>query len=249
MQYNRQSFEAGESEINRNFQSREAQLERDWRSREARDQVEFEARLKKQYGNGRNPFLDTQGGMKLYDEMQGKIEEYGNSIFKYKRMLDVMEQGGDITGGLYSLPGIGDYPVEMGMGNSANLGEMVAYMNDTTLGKLGGSLGVAISDGDRNFIAQSNVNTTNDVRANMKIAKASIAMLQRKQDYERSRIQSMAAGTDNVGRFDALWKEYTESVPIVNYDENGEAIIRDNPIQFEDWMARTIYDENGNKVQ
>lgn len=249
MQNNRQTFEAGENAASRNFQSEEAAKQRRWQERTAREQAEFEAQIKKQYGNGRNPFLDTQVGMKIYEEKKAAISNANESIFKYKRMIELMEEGGDVTGGLYSLPGVGDYLQQMGMGNSKNLGEIVAFMNDTTLGKLGGSLGTAISDGDRNFIAQSNANLSTDVRSNIQVAKASIAMLQRKKDYEQAQIQAMAAGTDNVGRFDAMWEDYVNSVPIINYDKSGNAIVNDNPITFESWMGRTKYDAQGNEVQ
>lgn len=124
---------------------------------------------------------------------------------------------------------------------------MNAIADDTTLGKIGGSLGTAISDGDRRFIQQSNIGTDAPGRANQRIAQAAIAALQRRKDYLYEFGNAEAEG--NAAQFQRDWRKFAESTPIVQRDANGIRIM-ERPITYQEWRAsRRRFDANGNEIK
>lgn len=231
------AFQREERVASESFQAREARLDREARK------AEFEATVTK------NPYFNTAAGMKLRDELNNEITNNTSTISKYERMLDLLD-GGLQTGSMYA--GYGNEElIERFGGSNAALGEFAALSNETTLGKIGGSLGTAVSDGDRKFIISANVNPGKDEKTNRNLALATIGMLERKNDYTYARMEAEMAGPEALKSFNRNWRAFAESQAIVRYDRKGNvSSVTRSPMKFEEWLAsRPTADANGNIVR
>ncbi len=231
------AFQREERVASESFQAREARLDREVRK------AEFEVTVTK------NPYFNTAAGMKLRDELNNEITNNTSTISKYERMLDLLD-GGLQTGSMYA--GYGNEElIERFGGSNAALGEFAALSNETTLGKIGGSLGTAVSDGDRKFIISANVNPGKDEKTNRNLALATIGMLERKNDYTYARMEAEMAGPEALKSFNRNWRAFAESQAIVRYDRKGNvSSVTRSPMKFEEWLAsRPTADANGNIVR
>lgn len=244
-QYIQNQFVANEAGLNREQQARIASADRQVQY----DRMAHEARLQQyQNENGRNPFFDTIGGRKLADEMYDEINSYASAITKYQQALEILDNGLE-TGAIYA--GMGSEEIEARMGGTnPDVGTFVSISNDTTLEKLGGSLGVAISDGDRQFVRDSNINMGKDVNANRNIASAMIGMLERKSDFLYERMEAEMGGPQALRAFNQEWRAFAESTPIVQRDGKGNVMrIDQRPMTFAQWKeSRPRYDAEGNRI-
>lgn len=186
----------------------------------------------------RNIYLNTPTGLKMQDKVNTEINANEGAIGQFQRFLELNKRQG--TGGL-----VLNTPVVGSTFSSYNndLSEMKSIANKTTLSEIGGSLGVAISDGDRKFISESNIAIGSPGNANGKVARAAIAGLRRKNDY-LNEFQS-AQIDDTQADFYKEWRVFAESTPIV---KNGR-VATTEPITFQEWRkSRPQYDINGKKV-
>lgn len=193
----------------------------------------------------RNAYLNSPTGIKAREKAGTEIDGNNVAISKYERFLDLnaKESTGGATGMALATPGIGSL---YAFGNS-NLAELETLSKDTTLANLGGSLGTAISDGDRKFISEANVSTRNPYTTNKNIARARIGALRRKNDYLQEQVMAEAEGRGS--EFVREWSQFAKSTPIVQYDARGNAQAVDKPLTFSEWRAsRPKYDANGKKV-
>jgi hypothetical protein len=218
------------------FAAKQARLDREARK------AEFEASMEK------NPFFDTIGGRKLADDMYATIDNNSLAVSKYDRLLQILDSGMQ-TGSMYAGYGADELQQRFG-GLNSDVGEFLALSTDTTLAKIGGSLGVAISDGDRSFIANSNVNLGKDEQANRNIALATIGALERKTDYTYARMQAEMGGPEALKAFNSNWRAFAEASPIVQYDGKGNVSkVTRTPMKFDEWVAsRPKFDANGNRI-
>lgn len=239
--------EVGITAAGQQFQRNERIEEQGWRTREA--ELERAARLMefKERTQG-NPFFDTVGGRNLADKMYTEIDGNATAISKFKRMLQILDSGMQ-TGSMYAGMGSEEIVNRFG-GANADIAEFVALANDTTLGKLGGSLGVAISDGDRTFVANSNASMGKDERGNRNIALATIGALERKNDYLYARMNAEMGGPEALKQFTNNWRIFAEQQSIVKYDKKGNvSAVTANPMKYEEWLAtRPRFDANGNRI-
>lgn len=251
--YGDQTFQAGQSAADRRFRSTESSQDRTWQNANREDTQAFQAeqaaldRANKTDVAGmrtqnRNAYLNTATGLKMQQENGLKVAQNANAISQLERFKDLNE--GQRTGGVLGALGITN---AYGPVNSA-IAEMSSISSLTTLSALGGSLGTAISDGDRKFIAGANVNTNNGKRANDNIANAAIGAMRRQNDYLTEFGFAQADG--NAAQFARDWSKFINSVPIVQYDKNGNAIATDKPMTFEEWRnSRPQFDASGKRVK
>lgn len=254
--FTQNTFTANENAANRQQQANIAGADRAFTREERIASQTFEAEqaaiARKEERDSRmssittkNPFFDTVGGRKLADDMYKEIEQYDGAIGKFERALQLLDKGMQ-TGSIYSVPG----SELIAGGLNSDVGEFSALANDTTLQKIGGSLGTAVSDGDRAFISASNIAMSTDEGANRNIAEATIGALKRKQDYLYARLNAEMAGADALRAFTNNWRAFAEATAIVQYDKNGNVSkVTRNPVKYEDWLAsRPRYDANGNRM-
>lgn len=221
------------------FQSSEAEKERQNRLDVAGIRRDAAGKRDQQ----RNAYFSTPTGLKMQEAAGKEMNANNDGISKYQRFLDLNERQN--TGGIaLNTPGIaGLYRF-----TDSDLTEMNSLANDATLAGLGGSLGTAISDSDRKFIADANISTTNPRQANTNIARAKIGALRRKNDYLLEFANAQADGT--APQFAKDWAAFANSTPIVQYDNNGNVRAVDKPMTFSQWRAsRPRYDAQGRKVK
>ncbi len=193
----------------------------------------------------RSVYFNTPTGLRMQDTNNQEINANNDAISKFQRFMDLNEKQN--TGSTVAIAqGI---PVVGGLVSAFDneLKEMNALANDTTLGKIGGSLGTAISDGDRKFIMESNLSTGSGKPANTNIARATIGALRRKNDYLTEFANAQA--DNNPQGFVRDWSMFVKKVPIVQYDAKGNAKATDNPMTFGEWRAsRPRFDSTGKRV-
>lgn len=241
-----QAFEAQQAKLGRDFQSSESEKDRQNRM----DVAGIRRDAAGQKAQQRNAYFSTPTGLKMREEAGKEIKANADAIYKYQRFLDLndkVETGGAIN----NLPGIAGANRVF----SPSLTEMNAIANDTTLAAIGGSLGTAISDGDRKFISDSNISTGNSRQANRNIAAARVGALQRKNEYLVEFGNAEADGGDAQRNFQRNWNAYVNAVPIAQYDAKGNAIdpekakVNERPMTYSQWLAsRPRYDASGKKV-
>jgi len=242
-----QQFQAGENAAQRAFQAAQAASERSFTAGENQknrdNQVSLATAAQAAKGN-RNAYFSTPTGLKMQQEAGQQINANNDGIAKYQRFLDLNEK--ESTGGFAqnTLGRTGVY----GWIDSGKA-EMASLQNDTTLANLGGSLGVAISDGDRRFISESNVGLDKPRTANQNIARAKIGAMRRKNDYLVEFANAQADGT--AAQFQKEWAMFAQSTPVVMYDKNGNATgANDKPVSYSEWRAsRPRFDANGKRVK
>ncbi len=260
--FGNQTFEAGESAKTRSFQAGQAAAQRAFERQQSLSSQGFQAgqnalerdtKLKiagiradgsRSRQDQRNAFFSTPTGLKMQQKAGEDINSNTEAIGKLQRFMDLNDR--QKTGGLaLNTPGV----AAAYRWTNSDLTELNALANDTTLAKIGGSLGTAISDGDRKFITDSNIGVSNPKRANTNMARATIGALHRKNDYIMSFANAQADGT--AQSFPREWSAFVESTPIVKRDANGNALrATDKPLTFEQWKASVPkYDQNGNKVK
>ena len=254
--YNSQTFEAGENAASRAqqaniasqdraFTREEAERERTWKAGESEMDRAAAANIK----SGKNPYLDTASGIKMYDASMAENNKLDVSIAKMDRALDLLDKQG--TGGIYGVPGVGNFAAGMVRGSDEELAQLQSIFNDATLQEIGGSLGVAISDGDRNFVADIGPNMTSSTGANRAKLTVFRQALIRKRDYNSNKIYALSEGQMALPEFDRLWRKFAEANPLVTYDKKTKRPqYNSKPIKFEEWVAsRPRFDANGNKVK
>lgn len=197
---------------------------------------------RQQQAANRNAYFSTATGLKMQKEAGDTINRNAQTITSLERFMDLNE--GQRSGGVLGALGItGAY----GAVNDA-IAEMKSISSNTTLSALGGSLGTAISDGDRKFIAGANVSTDNKRGANDNIARAVIGAKRRENDYLTEFSNAQADGT--APQFARDWALFAKSVPIVQYGKDGNAIATDKPLTFTEWKAsRPKYDATGKRIK
>jgi hypothetical protein len=203
--YNNQTFQAGENAANRSFQGQQASLDRTAtrqnleRTIEGRLQTEREKRDAR-----RSNYFNTAAGQKELGTLQTRMAENDNAIQQYQRFIDANERAG--TGGIRAYTG----GIESAWDDDIGLMRQIA--NDTTLAKLGGSLGAQISNSDRDYIAASNVSLGNTPEVNRNIAETRIKALQRSSDYAENRANAMADG--DIANFTRQWNQFANEQSI-----------------------------------
>jgi hypothetical protein len=244
--YSNQSFQAAENAAERQQRTNELNQTQFWQSRENELNREFEARegdkdreAKVNAGTGRNPFLDTASGVKLQNELNTEMSNNSGIMANVQRFMDLnrrQQTGGWVLGSEAgrTFAGMTDDEVK----------EMTGLANEITIGKLGG-LGVAISDGDRRFVADSMVSGGSPQRTNENRGNIIIGVLQRKNDYLYN--WQLAQMEGDPTSFHRNWKLFIDSTPVVQ--DAGDGMIRANPMTYEEWLSsRPKYDANGRRV-
>lgn len=245
-----QSFQSTENAATRAFQAQQTASDHSWQSGENSKNrenaltiagIRSDAAGKKQAN--RNAYFSTPTGLKMQQEAGNQINSNNQAIEKYQRFMDLNNE--QKTGGwAFGTPGFSDLAA---LSNS-KLREMHSLANDTTLANLGGSLGTAISDGDRKFIASANVGTDSPRQANTNIARAKIGALRRKNDYL---VEFANAQADNTqADFARNWAKFASSTPIVHYDAQGNATgASDQPMTYAQWLnSRPKFDAKGKRI-
>lgn len=242
-----QAFQAGQSAADRAFQAEQARIQRTWQSSEnqaTRDNKLSVANARQATQQNRNAYFSTPTGLKMQAEAGKEINANNDGISKFQRFMDL--NGKQSTGGFaLNTPGIaGIYRM-----TDSDLTEMNSLANDATLAGLGGSLGTAISDGDRKFIADANISTSNTRTANTNIARAKIGALRRKNDYLTEFANAQADGT--APQFAKEWSMFAQNTPVVTYGKDGNATgANDKPMTFAEWkQSRPRFDANGKRIK
>lgn len=235
--YTDQKFTAAENNLNRMQQATLASQDqqfRKWMFGAEQDRIDAREAGKTQ----KNPWFDTVGGMNLRTKIEKENEELEKGIQQVEQFLQ-LNQGTDTGGilGYESMQGIGK------AFGSKNLATMDSIAKDAALAKLGGSLGVAISDGDRKWVGGSTIGIDKPGKDNENIGKFMVAGMRRKQDYNYWKMMAEANMTQS--QFATSWREYAKAVPIVRYERGGKVIIDQQGPSYEQWMNRPKYDANG----
>ena len=236
-----QAFQAQQAQLDRAFQgeqgdkSRATQLEVAGIRRDAAGQKSAQ----------RNAYFSTPTGLKMREEAGKEIKANSDAIYKYQRFLDLNDKV-ETGGASNNIPGIAGVNRMF----SSSLTEMNAIANDTTLAAIGGSLGTAISDGDRKFISDSNISTANPREANRNIAAARVGALRRKNEYLVEFGNAEADGGDAQKNFQRNWNAYVNAVPIVEYDAQGKPKkVTDKPMTYSEWLAsRPRFNNQGKRI-
>lgn len=251
--YGNQQFQAGQSALDRNFRSTEAGREREFQREERLGTEAFTSAENERNRTNRldvanarqqmrNAYFNSPTGRKLQQQTQENINKNENAIAQYERFMDLNKK--QVTGGLGQ-----NLPVVGGSLNffDRDLKEMDTIAKNTTLAALGGGLGAQISDSDRQFIQSANIGTQNLPIVNRNIALARIGALRRSNDYYMEFQNAQADGTQ--AQFARDWSLFAKSVPVVQYDKNGNAIPTDRPMTFAEWKAsRPKYDASGKRI-
>lgn len=241
-----QQWQSNEADLDRQFRSTQADMDREIQ----REGLELDRQRLVQTAKAagvKNPFLDTASGIKMYEEMTDENQKLDGSIGKLDRYLSLLERQG--TGGIYGAPfGAGEIFTGIMGANDPEIDEMVSIGNDAALQELGGSLGVAISDGDRAFVQKMAPDMASSTTANRNKATILRAALNRKRDFNSAKIYAMSEGGMALPQFERMWRAYADANPIVNY-ENGDAVYSNNDRTFDQWLESIPqYDAAGNKV-
>lgn len=244
--YNDRQFQAGENYAQRQLTSRIASQDRAWQTErdEAAHRRALELEGVRARSGGKDAFWSTATGEKLRGEMEDANNGYYDLIEKIDNFL-FMNQN-TATGGLRALTG----GVEATLGND-DLGSMRGIGNQVTIDALGG-LGIAISDGDRQYVDKSYLSISDPYEQNLRRGEIAKAIAQRNIDYNVSKLDWRAQyDPRSMSQFGKLWREYVNSVSIVTRDEESGEIRADrNAPDFTDWLAsRPKYDADGNEVK
>lgn len=258
-QFNRQeriggeNFQGGEADKQRQFTGGQAALDRnatrsnlEYSNQQDNARTQYTVDGKKETAQDalqakRSQFFNTAGGQKLVNTLQQEINDNESTIGQFKQFKDLNSQTS--TGGTNNVPFAGALRGAF----DKNYSTMDAISKKLTLAGLGGSLGVAISDADREFIGKTTVSPGNLKEANDMIADASIAALQRKSEYNTQYAYALADG--NQADFAKNWPVYARTVPIVQY-KDGKPIVSTNMPSYTEWLnSRPKYDASGKKVQ
>jgi hypothetical protein len=246
-----QSFEAGQTAAQMTFQARMAENQRKWASDEAQANRDNRLSVAATRAGGaadktakRNAYFNTPTGLKMQEKAGTEMNSNNDAISKYRRFLDLNDDKS--TGGMaINVPLIGQV---YGYTDS-KLREMTSLANDATLAGLGGSLGTAISDGDRRFIADSNISVGAPRQANRNIALAKIGALERKNDYLVEFANAQADG-GNPQTFAKEWRMFANNTPIAIRGKDGNYVVNDKPMTFAEWKAsRPTFDAQGKRVK
>lgn len=229
------SFSAQQADVNRNFERSQAttqfgrQLTLQQLAIEGKRLTDSEKRNAKQ-----TEFFRTPQGNKMYTDATSKIAANDATREKAKQFLASNEKITGGTGGVRAV--VPDWLQSM---FSTDAGNLSATSKDLTLGKLGGSLGVAISDGDRKFIQDSTggLGATHDT--NVSLATHLDKALQRANDYEISRLNAFSDG--NEKNFPNEWNLY----------KNAVSIAKDDAPTFDEWKSQNTvkYDAKGKQIK
>lgn len=253
--YRDQTFRAGESALDRAQQTSERQASQqydfaktdyglkfgaDEADKTRQNKLDVAGQRQQQAAN-RNAYFSTATGLKMQAEAGNTINRNAQTIASLERFMDLNDN--QRSGGVLGAVGItGAYSAV----NDA-IAEMRSISSNTTLSALGGSLGTAISDGDRKFIAGANVSSDLGRGANTNIARAVIGSKRRENDYLTEFSNAQADGT--APQFARDWALFAKSVPIVQYDKNGNAVATDKPMTFSQWQSsRPKFDATGKRV-
>lgn len=132
----------------------------------------------------------------------------------------------------------------------SDVGTLRGIFNDATLQEIGGSLGVAISDGDRQFVANIGPAMGKTTEANREGVSLLRQAMIRKRDYNSNRIYALSEGQMALPEYDKLWRKFAEANPLVKRDKRGKIIYERNPVKFEDWINNAPkFDAQGNRVK
>ena len=190
----------------------------------------------------KDPFWTTPTGEKIRETMRAD----GMAMDEVLNLVSTFQQYNEET----ATGGIRKYTagVEGTFGNS-NLSNMDSTAKQLVLKLLGG-LGVAISDGDRNFVTDSILSTGATKEANDRNAEIIRSMAYRKKEYNREFLRWRAEnGPRSEYEFEELWDQYKNSNPIIlrGKDAKGKATVKlnDKAPSFTKWV-RSIPFEDGN---
>lgn len=243
--YAGQTFQAGESAADRTFRRQERVGQNFFDSGEADRRMAFQAsEAEKDRANSRtvagiradgsrirqpgdkNPYYDTPTGLKMQEAANQEITKNNDAIAKLQQYMDLNERV--VTGGIAgSLPGRSLV--------DKDFATMDSLAKETTLAALGGSLGTAISDGDRKFISEANVGARNPQQANRNIAQAKINGLRRASDRAVAFGEAQANGV-SARAFNREWSNYVNSNSIVQLDRDGN--VQKEYVPFDVWKNR-----------
>lgn len=234
------SFQAGENAANREQEARMANQQQSWQSYEnALERAHDAEQGGLDRGASSTPILDTATGLKIQDQARQEMDKNEATIAMVERFLQLNESQG--TGGWLLGTGTGR---SMAGFTDEQVREMNGLANQIVLGTLGG-LGVAISDGDRNFVSDSTVSAGAPRISNINRGRAVIGVMRRQNEhaYEWQRAQMQGRQLD----FLDSWEAFRKSVPAFRSGRNG--MIEINPMTYQQWVASRTYDANGNRAQ
>lgn len=238
-----QAYGRDERIAGQDWQSGEAQKQRDWTSGENRLERETKvdvAGLKQQQ---RSAYWTSPSGLKMRDAHNDEIKQIDDTIGKVDQFLTLNERTG--TGGA-----MGYLSGPAGVVNP-DIAVMKGIANDATLAKIGGSLGTAISDGDRKFIMDSGLGVDKPGSANRQMGQVLKGSLNRRKDYLYEFGNAEADGPDAARQFQNEWRAFVNSDPIVKRDRRGRVIgIVDTPLTFQAWKAsRRKFGADGREIK
>lgn len=227
------AFTAEQGAITRNFQADEAEKDRKARAAE----IEATNTAKTSGWLDKDPLWTTPTGEKIREKLRTENSTMQDLLEKIDTFMAYNSKQG--TGGWRSLPGVTS--VEGGF--NSDISAMNALANQITFEKLGG-LGVAISDGDRNFVADSMLSTKAPGDANVTNAEILRGLIKRKLEYNSEYLRFRAEnGPRGEAIFTELWDAYKQNVPVILKSSNG-AQRNTQAISFQQWLA-SIPQEGG----
>lgn len=243
-----QQFAAGESAASRAFQAQQDERQRQFAATENQANRDNKLSVASQKGARdaqRSNYFTSAAGRAMQEKHDIEIQSNAKGIGQLERFIDLNSKKG--TGGVaYNTPVIGSLYGAF----DSDIKEMRSIADDVTLAGLGGSLGPAISDGDRKFISGANISVEAPRQANENIARAKIGAFKRKNDYLTEFANAQADGTQ--AQFAKNWALFASNTPIVKYDSKGNAVagVNDKPTTYQEWLAsRPSFDKNGKKVR
>lgn len=236
--YSTQQFTAGENAADRNFRGSESHLDRtagrsnleySEQQSNARTAATIEGRrltAAEKRSQDRNVYYSTPTGLKMQEAANKTVNDNETTIAKLKQYMDLNDKVD--TGGMSGmLPFRGAF--------DKDYATMESIGKETTLSALGGSLGTAISDGDRKFISEANINARNPQQANRNVAQAKINALRRASERALAFGDAQADGT-SARAFGREWSRYVQENTVVALDKNGN--VTDQYVPFDVWKNR-----------
>lgn len=220
--YTSQRFDAAQRDKSRALERELAALRErgDWGRLKYSSRVQM--MLKKQE---RNVYYDTPSGLAARVKANAAVD--ANEILKSKvdQFLGLNERVS--TGGVSGrVPFRGDF--------DSDYATMDSLSKEITIEKLGG-LGVAISDGDRQFVQDAGLGMTKPNASNKMVGEILKAALDRKSERELA-FGDAQADRVSMRTFAREWKRYASEEPIVRRDKNGTPYIQTDAPSFQEWQ-------------
>lgn len=203
--------------------ARDQQYELDQIAAEERKAIATENARAENYGT---KYFYTQGGQKQRTEIAGNIASADKVIDATMRVDALVNQMS--TGGVTNR-------IQWTNSYNAAKSELTALRNDLVLNKMGGRLGAAISDADRDFVTQGTpVGPEQKPEVIRETARRLRVLAKRTKDYEVAHRRAINAGPEEMDKFDDDFERYKREVPLAR---GGRMIGDKDYITFDEWKA------------